>query len=209
MFVANPSGSWQLYTINPDGTDMTQVTDFAPTEFEAWFPSISPDGNKIAFDFVAKDENGNDALDIYVINVDGTGLSQITHDGISGVPRWSPDGSQFVFVQLPPTSPSVIVRMNVDGTGSEVLTDGLWDTFAASFTPDGKKIVFNSTMGGFVGAVWTMNIDGTEKKRITAAPYRAAPGGVSPDGKQVVCIDDINNPLLRPNAIFARRDLGL
>ena len=43
-FSSNSSGQYQVYTINPDGTNLTQVT----TNGGAW-PSWSPDASKIAF----------------------------------------------------------------------------------------------------------------------------------------------------------------
>ena len=40
VFVANPGGSWQLYTINPDGSDMTQITNLTRTASEFWTPQL-------------------------------------------------------------------------------------------------------------------------------------------------------------------------
>ncbi len=94
VFVGNQSGTWQLYTINPDGSDMVQITNLPPTIWETWYPTFSPDGKRIVF--------GHDTpahpcgtysvppsgcTDLYIINADGTGLEQVTHDGLSSVPR--------------------------------------------------------------------------------------------------------------------------
>src|SRR4029077_2117981 len=94
-FVGNFSGTWQIYTINADGSDLFQVTDLPATElFPAdWFPNFSPDGQRIAF---SHDMTG--AVELYVVNVDGTGLNQITHDNTENLfPVWSPDGSRILF----------------------------------------------------------------------------------------------------------------
>src|SRR5438034_2384061 len=49
-------------------------------------PDFSPDGKRIVF---PHDMSG--ALELYVINADGTGLIQITYDGLGhAAPRWSP-----------------------------------------------------------------------------------------------------------------------
>ncbi len=58
-------------------------------------PHVSPDGQQIVFARLA-DGNAN----LAVINVDGTGLKQLTNfeDGAQVyAPRWSPDGSQLLF----------------------------------------------------------------------------------------------------------------
>jgi protein kinase-like protein/WD40 repeat protein len=49
------------------------------------FPAWSPDGTKIAFGGVW-DIPG----DIFVINADGSGVVQLTHDGKAGIPDWQP-----------------------------------------------------------------------------------------------------------------------
>jgi hypothetical protein len=49
VFVSNWSGSWPLYTIDPDGTDLAQITNLAGTDFDSWLPSFSPDAKQIAF----------------------------------------------------------------------------------------------------------------------------------------------------------------
>lgn len=64
-------------------------------------PSISPDGSKIAFTSGSKDkDDGADRnLDIYVMNVDGSNLTQLTfHPGDDMLPRWGPDGRSIYFL---------------------------------------------------------------------------------------------------------------
>ena len=75
-------GRLNLWLIEPDGTDRSQVT----TSFEAaYFPSISPDGSKVAF---ASMDTG--VWYIYVVNVDGTGLVDLSNikRGSHVHPRW-------------------------------------------------------------------------------------------------------------------------
>src|SRR5262249_1122750 len=91
IYVANPTGSWQIYSVKPDGTDTQQLTNLAPTDFNLWWPSYSPDGTKIAF---AYGPNSDGSIDVFVMNCDGSGLTQITQDGLSLGPRWSHDGKR-------------------------------------------------------------------------------------------------------------------
>ncbi len=201
VFVANLGGSWQLYTIKPDGTDMVQLTNLAATTYDSWEPSFSPDGLQIAFDYGPVDVNGVPHPDLYVINADGTGLTRLTHDGLSQAPRWSPDGTHLIFArQSPLTGQTVVTLMSCDGRGKKTaLTSDVWSSFADSYTHDGK-INFDSQMGGLVSAEWIMNDDGSNQKQLTPAPLEGGVSDVSPDGKHIVLTSHVNSPL--PPAIF-------
>jgi hypothetical protein len=47
VFTANTGGTFQVYTINPDGSKMVQLTNPPPTENSTLFPSYSPDGLRV------------------------------------------------------------------------------------------------------------------------------------------------------------------
>ena len=66
------SGNGEIYTMNADGTGLTQRTD-DPADDGA--PSWSPDGTRVAF-HSARDGN----YEIYVMNADGSDLTRITDD---------------------------------------------------------------------------------------------------------------------------------
>ena len=56
-----------------------------------------PDGKQIIFASNMKDPRGGN-FDLYLINVDGTGLEQITFsDKFDGFPMFSPDGKKLIF----------------------------------------------------------------------------------------------------------------
>ena len=62
-------------------------------------PSISPDGNKVAFTTISEIEGKGVNFDIYTINTDGTNLSQITfHPGHDYSPKWGKDSKTLYFV---------------------------------------------------------------------------------------------------------------
>ena len=57
-------------------------------------PRVSPDGKRIAF---VSTRDGN--YDVYVMNLDGSGVLRITHsDERDDYPAWHPDGKQLVIV---------------------------------------------------------------------------------------------------------------
>jgi TolB protein len=198
VFISDRSGSWQLYTINPDGSDLFQVTTLAPTDDDAWFPSISPDGQHIAFNY-----NAGNGPDLYVVNSDGSGLRQLTNDQSSIWPRWSPDGKTLVFTTASSVGTGVIATMAADGSGQrKVLTTDNWESVGGFYTPDGKHILFGSEIGGFVSAVWIMNANGSHPRRLTPAPLKGNPWGISPDGKHIVGYTNQDSPSALGNGTF-------
>src|SRR5262249_51161970 len=63
----------QIFTVNADGTDLTQVTNDPANHGD---PVWSPDGRKISF---GSDREGGGKLNIFTINADGSDVRQITH----------------------------------------------------------------------------------------------------------------------------------
>ena len=195
-FVGNFSGTWQIYTINSDGSDLFQVTNLPATDFfpADWFPNYSPNGRRIAF---SHDMTG--AVELYVINVDGTGLTQITHDnGENLFPQWSPDGTYILFSAQYISDPFDYHRLATikpDGSNRLVITNSLFDDIFPEYTIDARQIVFSSSRGNLISALWTMNSDGSHKKRITEPALEAGAVDVSPDGLHMVFVNQSGTEL--------------
>jgi Tol biopolymer transport system component len=111
-----------LTTMNPDGSGKTPISGSPPNAFN---PSWSTDGTHIAF------SGGNGCIDIYTINANGTGLSQLTsycddhRDSTIYAadfhPSWSLDGTQLVF-ERERNGDGAVFRINADGGGLAQLT---------------------------------------------------------------------------------------
>ena len=93
-----PGSSWTsaaVYVVNPDGSGLQRVT---PEGWYAFDPHWNPDGSALAFvneeTIVNDDHTAVTSMldDIYTIAPDGTGVEQLTDDGISGWPAWTADG---------------------------------------------------------------------------------------------------------------------
>jgi TolB protein len=84
----------ELYTMNADGSDIKQITNFGKASFAPFF---HPSGEKIIFSSNVNSTNGRN-FDLYMINVDGTGLEQITfNETFDGFPMFTKDGKKLVF----------------------------------------------------------------------------------------------------------------
>jgi len=96
----------------------------------------------------SSEPNGT-GTDLYRINIDGTGLRRLTHNGLSLFAHWSPDGSMLAFaVASKRSNAGIVVVMPSDGSGPiKELTTDLWDNFGPTYTPDGKQIVYYSQEG--------------------------------------------------------------
>ena len=84
-----------VFVMNRDGSNLRQITKGQGGA--NWAPFFSPDGRKIIFASNMKDPRGGN-FDLYLVNVDGTGLEQVTFSTtFDGFPMFSPDGTKIVF----------------------------------------------------------------------------------------------------------------
>jgi Tol biopolymer transport system component len=135
-FVSDREKMPQLFVIDADGSNLTQITaDYSHNVEPCW----SSDGTHILF---ASDRGGN--YDIYVMDPDGSHIRQLTHDRQRDrAPVWSPDGEKIAFVRGGFGEEDIYV-MDADGANQIDLTDSPGCYSDPSWSPDGKQIVFES-----------------------------------------------------------------
>jgi serine/threonine protein kinase/Tol biopolymer transport system component len=165
VFASSRSVVPQLYLVNADGTDLTQLTNM---ENGACQPSWSPDGKQLVFispclgrgEFF---ENIYNESSLYSINADGTGLKQLTvSPGSDFEPAWSPDGKEIAFTSVRGGFRQ-IYTLDVDSQDITLLTNttDAIESSQPSWSPDGTKIVYMVKRVGTY-QVWAMNADGQE-----------------------------------------------
>lgn len=144
-------------------------------------------GGRIAFH---SERSGN--FDIWVMNVDGSGLQQLTDTpGLDVEPAWSPDGKRIVFVTArdDPLNLSLYL-MNADGTDQRRLIhlpDG--DCIGPAWSPDGSRIAFHSNVDTNF-EVYVVDADGNNLTNVTNHPANDSRPTWSPDGRRLAFVSD-------------------
>lgn len=142
------SGGHNIAVMDSDGSNLyTAVTEAAVYGVSG--PDLSPDGSKIV--------TGGNLEGLYVVNVDGSNVTQIT-SGRDSAPDWSPDGTKILFTRSTPAENKDLYTVNPDGTNLVRLTTTEFDEVAPAWSPDGTKIAFE-----YLTDAWTMNADGTNR----------------------------------------------
>ena len=158
----------KIFLMNADGSNQVQLRTGIPSgagEFLYW----SPDGSKIAFVSASDGQ-------IYTVNVDGTGLTQLT-DSYSytiGSPEWSPDGTKILFGAYDSRTGGKydIFVMNADGSEIQNLTNQPTShDRAPTWSPDGRDIAFMRDQDGMYqgndSEIWRMRADGSSVTQLT------------------------------------------
>jgi len=158
------AGYPQLYLMDVGGSHVKHLLSTMWGEGPVW----SPDGKKIAFSSNSIHVNGRDDFDIYVMNVDGSGVTRLTTTrGNDGVTSWSPDSKRLAFYSYRDGHPEVYV-MNANGSSQTRLTRGPVNSASsmAYWSPDGTKILYTYSSDTNETSIYVMNADGSGQTKL-------------------------------------------
>ncbi len=124
---------------------------------------------------------------IYRISFDGTGLRQLTIEGINNSPTSSPDGKQIAFIRYSAVNggqgTSDVYIMNADGSNLVRRTTG-GQYYSVTWSPDGRKLAVDGATGGDSTNISTMSADVGGGAPTVLIPNGGSPSW-SPDGKLI------------------------
>lgn len=170
VFDSARDGNREIYIMNADGSDQTRLT-FNPT-IDSGPVSFSPDGKRVAFSRNASNEG--EAVynyDIYVMNIDGSELKQVTTDPeFDAEPVWSPDGSRILFTSGRDHN-FRLYAISPDGSGEVDLSPNSPTSFGAfAFTADGRQVYCtgNTPEKIEIIQIYLVNADGTNRRQLTS-----------------------------------------
>jgi Tol biopolymer transport system component len=139
---------------------------------------------RVAF---VSDREGNWDWEIYVMNADGTGLTNLTDNpALDFNPVWSPDRTKIAFERFESCDDpdlNTIYIASADGSDERRLTEG-WSHLPA-WSPDGKRIAFAGN-----GDLYVINVDGNGQRRLTSGGGLHDYPSWSPDGARIAFVRD-------------------
>jgi Tol biopolymer transport system component len=166
VFTSTRDGDLDIYTMKVDGTDVRRLTNTLGYDGGPFF---SPDGTRIVYrasrpaspeeaaEYTALLAEGlvrPSALEIWVMNADGSGQRRVTDlGGANFAPFFHPDGQRVIFSSNhhnPRGRNFDLFMVHLDGGGLvPITTHGDFDGFPM-FSPDGRQLVFASNRFGSV-----------------------------------------------------------
>jgi Tol biopolymer transport system component len=185
-FSSDRHGSnYEIYKSDIDGISNLERLTF--TSYNNYFPALSPDGSKVLFQ---QNDYGSGA-EIFVMNNDGSGLTQLTNNGVyDGFPNFSPDGQHIVFSGWDGEAYPEIFTMDPDGSNRVQITNlnGAYWQYAPKYNPAGDKIYFEAGYNADNHIV-IMNTDGSNWVDITppnSFGYAESVPCFSSDGSKII-----------------------
>ncbi|MCK5125017.1 MAG: PD40 domain-containing protein [candidate division Zixibacteria bacterium] len=173
-----------IFTIDPDGTDIVQLT-FASLTSSNSSATWSPDGQYIYYkDFM------DETNEIIRMNADdGTHKVNLTnYAGLDRLCDISPDGTKMAFISTRDNTNYNIYVMDLDSMTATNITSGeSFESRQVKFTPDGQQLLY-STYNGTNYDLCLETIDGSIKSVLSNLTYDDTYGTVSPNGQKIAYV---------------------
>lgn len=169
----------QIFIMDSDGSSARQITQDGYNSEPSW----SPKGNTLAFERYEKSQ----ITDLYTINIDGTGLQNLTNTpSISEKsPDWSSDGDLIVY-SSDRNNIMQLFTIKPNGTGeAQLIANGSSQDTEPEWSPDGTKIAFIRNIGKAGNKIFIVQNDGTGAYELTPGSENESSPSWSPDGSMM------------------------
>jgi TolB protein len=166
----------EIFRMDATGANVLRITNRSGQDYT---PAWSPDGSKIAFAC---------AVEICLMNDDGSAIVQRTTAMRAEAPAWAPGGARIAFHADPSgTNYDIYVMDAAGGNIVRLTTDPATDGFP-DWSPDGSRIAFRRMVSG-TSQILLMNADGTGVVQLPTGGGGSTPAW-SPDGSRIAFDSD-------------------
>ena len=172
-YMAVPGGRLLILKgLSPEG-HLTKLMPTEPLHGTFWRPDLSFDAQRVLFSFHPANEKN---FHLYEINVDGSGLRQITagiYDDVD--PIYLPDGRHIVFPStrghnyvrcMPPTNSFTLARCDLEGRNLYLISRNNEPDYLPALLQDGRVIYtrweYTDKPLWRAQSLWTLHPDGTQ-----------------------------------------------
>jgi TolB protein len=175
----SPDGQWIIYASDTRGDetfdlyitreDGSETRDFSTMGSTTATPVSAPMGAPPSSPAASPKTPGREIL---LLDTQTDEVKQLTENKVrDGTPSFSPDGDHILYT-TGGEGDYAIARMNIDGSGKEVIYDSPGGEWAASYSPDGKYVAFVNYIALAPDSksrdeLFIMTADGVEAQLIT------------------------------------------
>ncbi len=199
-FTSNRDGSWDIWTMNPDGSDPINLTQDIAIDLH---PTWSPSGEQILF--VSFREEGKESS-LYLMDADGNNIRKVLDNWYSrSHAAWAPDGKRIASVR-----DGVLYIITLDDESVvPVAQTGFGSVGDPAWSPDGKEIAFIHYKPKQGYELRLLNVE-TRKQTVFLGELEKYPvkfdPAWSPNGEQIAFVLHKFRPILSHTDAIAWRD---
>ena len=176
LFYSDRNGNWDIFRINPDGTDLRQITSSLFDERE---PNWHPQNNAYAF---SSDSLG--ARHIFLHDFDSETVTMLTDSpGEHSSPSWSNDGKYLAYLTEENKKWQLLVK-DLNDTSLHTLYTGKIYPGRPTWTPT-NEVLYSVAING-KETLHIVNVDGTIVKTYNPGYNSCGNAALSPDGTYII-----------------------
>ncbi len=192
-FSAFRDGSFDLYTIRPENTQLTRLT--ASPDSNETQPIWSPDGLRLAY---LSDADG--VANLYMRDLEGRDVRQLTRRRTAVVAAgWSPDNTRLAFLALPEDAstetdqsdaPLALYTVELATGNITLVRRDMQNTLDLAWSPNGERIAFTRFDNG-VQNIYVTRLDGTSPLiNLTNTSFNDSQAAWSPNSERIAFVSD-------------------